>query len=141
MMKNFQMFTDKAAIGLSLLCAIHCLASPLAIVLLPSLAALPLDGELFHIWMVVAVLPTSAYALTMGCRQHKQYRLLVVGLLGLACLLLAVILGETLLGEAGEKLLTSLGAGIIAYGHFRNYRLCQDQWNCNCPEHCDELLG
>ncbi len=137
-MKNLQILTDKAAIGLSLLCTIHCLAFPLIVVFLPSLAALQLNEEMFHIWMVVAVLPTSTYALTMGCRQHKHYRLLISGLPGLACLVLAVILGETILDEAWEKMLTSLGAGIIAYGHYRNYRLCQHQWNCKCPVYRNE---
>ncbi len=139
-MKNIQTFTDKSAIGLSLLCAIHCLVFPLIIVLMPSLIALPLNNEMFHVWMVVAVLPTSAYALTIGCRQHKRYRLLILGLLGLACLVLAVVLGEIFLSGACEKMLTSIGVGIIAYGHYRNYRLCQHQENCACPGQRDELL-
>ena len=56
-MSNSQIVTDKAAIGLSLLCAIHCLAFPLLVVLVPSLVALPLHNESFHFWMVVAVIP------------------------------------------------------------------------------------
>ncbi len=139
-MKNIQTFTDKSAIGFSLLCAIHCLASPMIIVLMPSLIALPLNNEMFHVWMVVAVLPTSAYALTVGCRQHKHYRLLTLGLLGLTCLVLAVVLGEIFLSGVWEKMLTFIGAGIIAYGHYRNYRLCQHQENCACPGQRDELL-
>lgn len=133
-MKNIQILTDKTAIGLSLVCALHCLAFPLIIVLLPSLAALQLNNEAFHAWMVLAVVPISAYALTMGCRQHKRYRLLVFGFLGLSCLISAVVLGEIFLGEAWEKVLTSIGAGLIAYGHYCNYRLCQNRDNCACPE-------
>lgn len=137
-MKNLQTFSDKAAIGLSLACAIHCLAFPLLIVLLPSIAALQLNNEAFHIWMIVAVVPTSVYALTMGCKLHKRYRFFTLGIIGLACLILAVALGETLLGEAGEKILTALGAGIIAYGHYKNFRLCQRQDSCACPPNSDE---
>lgn len=133
-MNNLQILTDKAAIGLSIACTIHCLAFPLMIVLLPAFAALPLNDEAFHIWMVVAVIPTSAYALTMGCRQHKRYHLLAYGVVGLTCLILAIVLGHDLLGEAGEKGLTTLGAIIIAFGHYQNYRLCQDQTRCACPE-------
>lgn len=138
-MKNLLIFTDKTAIGLSLLCAIHCLAAPLFMVLLPTFAALQLNDELFHVWMVLAVVPTSVYALTMGCKQHKRYRLLIVGLLGLSCLIITAVLGEAFFGEAWEKILTLIGAGIIAYGHYKNYRLCQHQRNCACPEHRDEL--
>ncbi len=58
-MRTIQNFTDKMAISLSLLCAIHCLALPLLIVLLPSITALQLYGEDFHLWMLLAVIPTS----------------------------------------------------------------------------------
>ncbi len=143
-MNNLQIYTDKAAIGLSLLCTIHCLAVPLAIILLPSLAALQLNDEAFHVWMVLVVVPTSTFALTAGCRQHKRYHLLIVGFLGLTCLILAVLLGEIFLGEtfyseSMEKILTSIGAGMIAYGHYRNYRLCQSQEHCAYPESRDGL--
>ena len=138
-MKNIQTFTDKSAIGLSLLCTIHCLAFPLLIVLLPSLAALQLNDEAFHTWMIIVVVPVSAYALTMGCRQHKRYHLLILSLLGVTCLILAIVFSEMFLNEVWEKRLTSIGAGIIAYGHYRNYRLCQHKGDCVCPEHRDDL--
>ena len=136
-MKNIQMYTDKAAIGLSLLCTLHCLAFPVLLVLLPSLAALQLNDEAFHLWMVFAVVPTSTFALTMGCRKHKRYHLLVLGLIGVTFLISAVVLHEPLLTEAGEKILTCIGAAFIAYGHYRNYRLCQHQSKCACPEEDD----
>ena len=94
-MTGMQTFTDKMAMSLSLLCAIHCLASPLIIVMLPSLVALQFDGETFHVWMVLAVIPTSVYALTMGCTRHKHYRLLALGLVGLLLLVSAVYAGES----------------------------------------------
>lgn len=134
-----QKITDKAAIGLSLLCSIHCLVFPLLVVLLPSLAAMELDNEKFHLWMIVAVLPTSAYALTMGCKQHQHYRVVIAGVLGVTLLILALILGEAFASEALEKILTIMGAGIIVYGHYKNYRLCQRQGSCKCPSHQSEL--
>ncbi len=133
-MKLEQYFFDKMAISLSLLCVLHCLALPLLLVLLPSLVALQLDNEAFHLWMVLAVIPTSTYALTMGCKRHKQYRFLAFGVIGLF-LLLSALVGEEIIGEVSEKILTVLGAVCIAYGHFRNFRLCQQHEECPCPEH------
>ena len=106
--------------------------------MLPSLAALQYDDEAFHVWMVLAVIPTSVYALTMGCKQHKRYRLLIMGLVGLLLLLSAVLPGEHLIGEFQEKALTVTGAAIIALGHYWNYRLCRHEDYCACPEHSDE---
>ena len=101
-MKTAQAITDKLAIGLSIMCAIHCLAITSLLALLPSMAALTLENEAYHFWMLVAVLPSSAYALTLGCKQHKRYQLLIMGSIGLTLLVLAVGLGEERIGEAGE---------------------------------------
>lgn len=134
-MNTTQAVTDKLAIGLSLGCAIHCLFLPILLVLLPSMAVLQLDNEAFHFWMLVAVIPTSIYALTLGCKQHKRYRLLILGFIGLALLILALALGEERIGEAGEKILTVIGASFVAFGHWFNYRLCRAQKHedCGCP--------
>ena len=128
-MNNIQTFADKAAISLSLLCAIHCLAFPLAVVALPTVAALNLDGEVFHLWLLVVVIPASLVALCLGCRKHNNYSVLITGLTGLAILVIAAWLAHDL-GETLEKALTLTGAVIIAMGHFYNHRLCQ-QTHCH----------
>ncbi len=138
-MKSIQVFTDKLSIGLSMLCVIHCLVLPFMLVLVPSWIAVQLGNEAFHAWMVFAVLPTSIYALTSGCKKHKDYRLIALGICGLLLLVLAVMIGEHLLGHLGEKLMTLTGATLLAISHFWNFRLChqhgaQDE-NCACPDH------
>ena len=124
---NHQSLTDRAAIGLSFLCTLHCLATPILIATLPSLAALSLDSEAFHLWMLVAVLPISLFALVLGCRKHKNYQVLGLGFAGLAVMVAAVVFGHDYLGEMGEKTMTVTGAGLVALGHFLNQRLCQKQ--------------
>ena len=133
-MKNLRAYSDQLAISLSLLCTIHCLAVPVLLVALPSLASLQLDNEAFHIWMIIAVLPISLYALTLGCKKHKRYRVVAFGCAGLV-FLVAAILGEDLFGEAGEKSLTVIGSALLIWGHIQNYRLCREHENCDCPEH------
>ena len=133
-MKSAQAFTDKFSIGLSMLCAIHCLFLPFILVLLPSIAAMQLEHETFHKWMVYAVLPTSLYALTAGCKKHKQYQLLLLGGAGLTLMVLAISLGHDTLGEVGEKILTVSGAILVAAGHFLNFKLCKKHNACVCTE-------
>lgn len=116
---------DKASISLSVVCAIHCLLLPLALVLIPSMAVLPIADERFHQLLVVLVLPTSLFALTIGCRRHRQWRVMVCGALGLTVLLLTVLAGHEMLGEFGEKSLTLLGAILVAISHIINFRQCK----------------
>lgn len=136
-MNNLQTLADKAAIGFSLLCAIHCLVLPVGLILLPSIAALPLPGESFHLWLLVAVIPTSVYGLMLGCKQHKHYRLLATGAVGLTFMISALTMAEAY-GEVWEKTLTIIGAGIIVFAHYHNYRLCR-QAQTDCCDNLDEL--
>ena len=130
-MKNIQALADKAAITLSFICTIHCLALPLAVVLLPALAVLNLEDEASHLWMLAAVVPTSLYALTMGCKKHKDYSVMPFGIIGLVILVAVPFLGHDLLGESGESISTTIGGLIIAGGHLINHRLCRRS-DCQC---------
>jgi len=116
---------DKAAIGLSLACVVHCLLTPIAIVMLPALGSTFLDDELFHIGLLFLVLPISVFALGLGCRKHGNKAVLRTGVVGLAVLLSVVIIGEEAIGEIGERIATITGTAIIAYAHVRNYGLCR----------------
>ena len=125
-------YFDKSAITLSTLCLIHCLALPVITILLPNIIATTLNQELFHTVMVVFVVPISIYALVIGCKKHNKMYVAVYGSLGLAALLAAVIFGESHLGEIGEKVMTTIGAIVIALVHIKNYELCKKSDNCSC---------
>lgn len=118
---------DGIAIGISLLCVIHCALLPLAFTILPALAGSMFADESFHLILVVGILPTSILALAMGCGKHGRWHVLSWGLAGIACLLLALAVGHDLLGEYGEKGLTLLGSALVAMGHIKNFRLCRAQ--------------
>lgn len=122
---------DKLAIGLSLTCAIHCLLLPITLALLPTLTANIFGDEQFHQWMLIAVLPTSLFALTLGCRQHRNLSILTIGLIGLLILTLTTIFGHDLLGEVGERTASLIGATFIAFSHFKNQALCR-RIKCDC---------
>ncbi|MBA6231908.1 MULTISPECIES: MerC domain-containing protein [unclassified Colwellia] len=126
-MIKIENITDKMAITLSVACAIHCLVMPLLLLLLPNFVVLQLNNEAYHTAMVLIVLPTSVFALFMGCKQHKRYRLLFIGFVGLIFLVLAISLGN----EFWEKVLTLMGSAVIAGGHYWNYRLCQQHTLCH----------
>ena len=110
----------------------HCLASPILIVFLPSVMAMQLENEALHSWLLFAVIPTSIFSLLMGCKQHKQYRLLSIGFIGLLFLISATLVEGLAHGEFLEKALTVIGACILALGHYSNFRLCNKKEKCGC---------
>jgi hypothetical protein len=125
-------FFDKVAISLSSLCVAHCLIFPILAILIPNFLALGLNTESFHFWMVISVIPTSIYALSLGCKKHNQTSVLIIGVTGLCCLIITFVLGANSLTEIGEKSLTTLGALIISYAHVKNFKLCQHHDECSC---------
>lgn len=128
-MKLTQTTADKFAIGLSLMCTVHCFATPVILALLPSFAVLQINAEQFHLWILAVVLPTSLLALSLGCKKHKRTRYMACGVVGLACLIIAVLLGQ----EEAEKALTLIGSAFIALAHWFNYQQCFKKNNENCP--------
>jgi hypothetical protein len=119
-----QVLSDKLAIAFSMVCLIHCLVLPILLILLPPFSGLfALDDEMFHQWMLYAVLPISIAALMMGYLHHRSYKVFVVVSIGLTLIILSTTLGHDLLGETAEVVLSILGSMIIAFGHFRNYQL------------------
>ena len=128
-MKSSQSVMDRMAIGLSLMCTVHCFVTPVILALLPSFAVLQIDSEQFHLWILAAVLPTSLLALSLGCKKHKRKRYMACGVIGLSFMICAVLLGH----EIAEKALTLIGSAFIAVAHWFNYQQCLKQNEDNCP--------
>ena len=92
-------FLDGAAIGLSALCAIHCLALPIALTMLPVIATMPLGDESFHKALLFLVIPLSAVGLTLGCKRHRQWLVMFWGVSGLLIMACAALFGHDLFGR------------------------------------------
>jgi len=123
--QEFSQSADRTAIGLSFICAIHCLLLPIAVAALPSATLVGLEDELFHRLLLIVVLPVSAFALMSGLRRHHNRAVLVIGVAGLTVLIVGAAFGHDLFGETGERIVTLVGSALVALGHFRNFQLCQ----------------
>ncbi|MGE0423991.1 MAG: MerC domain-containing protein [Reyranellaceae bacterium] len=126
-----QRIAELCAVTFSSLCAAHCLFAPIALVLVPALGAQVLDDEAFHAAILWLILPMSLLALAIGCRRHKDRRVLLLGGIGLGIITLVTFFGHDVLGELGERAATLVGSGILIAGHLRNYRLCRV---ADCPD-------
>ena len=132
-MQKTQKRTDKLAITVSLACAIHCLFVPSFVILSAGLLSITIDNEFIHKLLVLVAVPISSFALIKGYNYHKSSSFLPFGILGLISLISAVVFGESILGEFGEKGLTLLGSVLVAYSHFKNYKMCI-KLDCSCHD-------
>jgi hypothetical protein len=128
-----QLFTDKFAMTLSTVCLVHCLFAPSLIVLSYSAISMSVESELIHKVILFLTIPVSLLALSLGYKNHKSMSFILIGIIGLAILVLAVLAGESLLSENGELVMTMFGSILVVYCHYKNYQICK-QSNCDCHE-------
>lgn len=111
---------DKAAIALSAVCLLHCLALPVALLLAPTLGPVVLGTESPVHWLLLALAtPVSAYALWHGYSAHGRRLAPVLGAVGIVIMFIAVshVVDRTL-----ETLLTVTGVTVLLVAHAMNLR-------------------
>ena len=115
---------DRAAIWLSGLCLVHCLAVPVAFLLAPSLSAWLDATETQTHWLLFGLaVPISGIALFRGYRRQANGLTVLLGVLGLALMLLGV---AHVFGEDLEIMLTTAGVVLVMVAHIRNLHLGHD---------------
>lgn len=110
---------DRLAIGLSGLCAVHCLASAVLVALAASAGGLLLN-PLFHEVGLAIAIGLGAAALGRGIFQHGFMMPAAIGGLGLGVMAGAISLPHD--GNSNETLFTLVGVALLALGHDLNRR-------------------
>ena len=111
---------DHAAVALSGLCLLHCLALPMLIAMLPFLGQF--GASHFHIQMLIAVVPVSIIAFALGFRRHHSRSVVAWGGVGVLLLMVGGTIAHGSYGIVADRLLTICGALILAAAHYFNNR-------------------
>jgi hypothetical protein len=110
---------DRAGATLSILCAIHCLATPLILVLLPAAAK---HSESAETLIVCASLLIGLSAIHASRRRNGA----LLPRLGIGAGLAAIVGSRLLLHGLAETILVFTGAGILVTAHLFNCRECRN---------------
>lgn len=121
---------------LSIGCAIHCMAMPLLVAVLPIIGMGFLLDERVETVVVLASLGLGAVSLYWGFRSHRNVSVLAV--LGAAGVL--ILAGRLAVGTQLETALTVAGVLILAAGQFLNRRLSRS-CGCGCAHRHDGARG
>jgi hypothetical protein len=147
---------DHFAIGMAVVCAVHCLLTPILIIALPIIATSFFVHKDFHLWMILLVLPTTTFAVFMGCRKHKDRWVAVMSAVGLSILIFALVeermqhsmygaeaihadscefcsrgLAEEGIPMHAGAWFNTVGGLFLAAAHIRNFRLCRKSHCCH----------
>jgi|TARA_R100000541_G_scaffold45949_2_gene53039 hypothetical protein len=111
-------FWDRVGIGLSGICAIHCLLVPVIVALIPLWPAFEEFHEYTHLIFFIAIAP----AVYLSLRQrHKSPKITILLISGLFLIFLAWYFND-ILGEYGEAGVTLIGSILLIWGHWQNYK-------------------
>ena len=109
---------DRAAMGLSALCLVHCIGGTLLLAVLSSTGGLLFSHQIHAVGLALA-LPLAAFALYRGVRAHGRWLVAALGIAGLAAM--AGALAEPH-GQPSEIILTVCGVVLLASAHLTNLR-------------------
>jgi len=109
---------DGAAVGLSGLCLLHCLALPFLVGALPIL--LPFSAGHLHVQMLFIVVPLSILAIGTGFAGHRNVRVVLGAATGLILLTIGATVAHDSLGIVADRAFSIIGAVVLAIAHFYN---------------------
>jgi len=122
-MRPLHTLLDALAVLISGLCALHCLALPVLLLLFPLLIGSVFTDEEFHRLILWIILPTSVIAVAAASYRHFDRQVLIWVASGMVLLLLAAFWAHDHAPAWVDISLTTVGGLILAIGHIRNVRL------------------
>ena len=131
---TMQKIIDNLGITISSICAIHCVLLPAIFIIAPYSF---LASHEFHEALIYFILPCAAIAFTLGCRKHGDFRVALMGIVGIILLGSSVLLHELFHAEEhSEELITVLitiaGSTMLILSHLRNRKLClREDYSCH----------
>ena len=110
---------ERAAVGASAMCLVHCLALPVLVALAPALSSALSIPEGIHRWLLAAAVPMASAALLQGRAVHGGSWPLAVGCAGL----FVMAAGTLVWSETdAETPMTVGGSAMLAVAHVANWR-------------------
>ena len=127
---NLQSNWDRLGIVLSLLCAIHCVLTPLIILSLPIMARYYLGNSFFHLALALMIIPVGVFAFVVGYRHHRKFQVLLLGIPGLIFISFVPYAVHQMGIPLNEPLLMVVGSSLLISAHWINQRAHQSCRKC-----------
>lgn len=116
---------DRLGISASVLCVLHCIATPFLVMSIP-LFGHWVNSIWFHIVMAVLIFPIAAVALFNGYKIHKRPLILILGGIGLGFIGAGLLANNHAHHDHSQTfILTAIGGTFLVTAHLMNLKSCQ----------------
>jgi hypothetical protein len=110
---------DKAGMGVSFLCAVHCAVLPLCLNVLPLIGMQFMASSYIETGIVLLSLIIGCTSLGRSWRQHRNPRPVLIMVLGFV----VIFTGHFATAHQNEWMLLGLGGLLVATAHFYNWKV------------------
>lgn len=115
---------DYIGMGASGACLLHCIATPLLLLLFPMLGWAQHDEQI-HRYMTAFVVAPAILALIPGYLAHRRRMVAALGFVGVTCFFVAFAAEEVFHSELLELALFVAGGACLFMAHLNNRRFCR----------------
>ena len=113
---------DKIGISVSGLCLLHCLATPIVLILFPATSFSWLENEIIHQVFAIMVILAAVMAITPHRNTGRNKDIIVMALMGVFFILSAMFLLHDH-GALYEILITAIGSMLLITAHYKNLKI------------------
>lgn len=115
---------DQVGTGLSLLCAIHCILTPLALLFLPVFVGRAFENPMFHWILALMIIPIGLKAFVAGYKHHKRMKVFMLGIPGLLIVGVIPLVFPVAFDVWTESILMIIGSCLLISAHWLNRKSC-----------------
>ena len=119
-----QELVDTTGACLSFACAVHCLATPLLVAVLPLIGLSFLIGERAEFVLIIMAAVLATGSLMWGVRSHRSWQVFLI----LVAAVAFIVTGRTVVEGTVEVVFHSVAGILLASAHLVNRHLCK-----TCP--------
>ena len=121
---------DNVGACVSFTCAIHCMATPLLITVLPLVGLGFFLSESVELMIVIVAVGLAVGSLTWGYRHHRKWQIFLT----LGGAFLCIFIARFQVPEQYESVFMASGGVLLMVGHLLNRHLCRACQYCKTSE-------
>jgi uncharacterized membrane protein YfcA len=129
-LKSLTLSPDRLGIWASMLCVVHCIATPFLLSFSSVFAHFLPGEERTHRVLAMLIAVIGAVAIVRGSRIHGRWRILFLMAAGLVCIFTGAYVGDRLPSHNVEVAITLFGSCLMIASHRLNHTFCRRCTSC-----------
>ena len=121
---------DRVGSVVSFICAVHCMITPLFIVVFPIAVAELLGHSMAHNTLIIASICLATISIAIGHKRHKNYNIFILPVVAALLFVFTAHQHNDWHSDWSSSLILATAGLILLATHLINRRLCERCGNC-----------